>query len=157
MRVFEEMNCKTASDHFTSFSFSIKSMNRLDFIICWFSLYIIAEQSIKSSIKIFFNEIKLGNKVKPHNHIAPNAHFITYLNEKHVKWSEAVLQFRPLHLLMSILIHDRAVSLISRLMVQCSLSTASISDISQECQPSCKRPSSHERSLMWRTHGWLGP
>ena len=63
---YEEVNCKTASDHFTcfSFSFSIKSMIRLDFIICWFLLYIIAEKSIK----IFFYEIKLGNKVETHYH-----------------------------------------------------------------------------------------
>ena len=38
--------------------FSLKSMNRLDFIICWFSIYLKAEKSIK----IFFYEIKLGEK-----------------------------------------------------------------------------------------------
>ena len=65
-------------------------MNRLDFIICWFSLYIIAEKSIK----IFFYEIKLGNKVEPQYHIAPMLTLLHIYNyEKHVKWSEAVLQF----------------------------------------------------------------
>ena len=58
--LYEEVNCKTASDILpvSHFLFSIKSMNRFDFIICWFSLYIIAEKSIK----IFFFEIELGNK-----------------------------------------------------------------------------------------------
>ena len=67
--LYEEVNCKTASDILpvSHFLFSIKSMNRFDFIICWFSLYIIAEKSIK----IFFYEIELGNKVDPHYHIAP--------------------------------------------------------------------------------------
>ena len=45
---------------------SLESMNRPDFIICWFSLYLIAEKSIK----IFFYEIKFGEKVEPHYHIA---------------------------------------------------------------------------------------
>ena len=47
--------------------FSLKSMNRIDFIIGWFLLYLIADKSIK----IFFYEIKLGNKVEPHYHFAP--------------------------------------------------------------------------------------
>ena len=42
------------------------SMNRLDFTMCWFSLYLIAEKSIK----IFFYEIKLGKKVELNYHIA---------------------------------------------------------------------------------------
>ena len=39
--------------------------------------------------------LKFGNKVEPHYHIAPMLTLlhIYNLNEKHVKWSEAVLQF----------------------------------------------------------------
>ena len=59
--------------------FSLKSLNRLDFIICWFSLDLIAEKSIK----IFFYEIKFWGKVEPHYHIAQILTFITYLNEEH--------------------------------------------------------------------------
>ena len=51
--------------HVSHFLFLI-SMNRLDFIICWFSHYLIAEKSIK----IFFYEINLGEKVEPNYHIA---------------------------------------------------------------------------------------
>ena len=46
--------------------FSLKSMNRLDVMICWFSLYLIAEKSTQ----ILFYEIKLGKKVEPNYHIA---------------------------------------------------------------------------------------
>ena len=62
--------------------FSPKSMNT------WFSLYLITE----NSIKIFFHEIKLGKKSRTNYHCS-NAYFITYLNEEHVIWTEAVLQF----------------------------------------------------------------
>ena len=55
-------------------------MKRLDFIICWFSLYLIPEKSIK----IFFYEIIFREKVEPHYQIAQ---ILTNLNEKHVIWS----------------------------------------------------------------------
>ena len=45
---------------------SMNMMNRLDFIICQFSLYLIAEKSIM----ILFYEIKLGGKVEPNYYIA---------------------------------------------------------------------------------------
>ena len=63
---YEEVNCKTASDHFTCFSFSfLYKINKQTWLI-WL-VFTIAEKSIK----IFFYEIKLGNKVEPHYHIAP--------------------------------------------------------------------------------------
>ena len=40
--------------------FSLKSLNRLDFIIGWFSFYLIAEISVKI---LLFYEIKLGEEV----------------------------------------------------------------------------------------------
>ena len=64
--------------------FSLKSMNRLDVVICWFSLDLIAEKSIK----IFFYEIKFGNhKSRTTLSYCPNTYFIAYLNEEHVIWS----------------------------------------------------------------------
>ena len=93
--IFEELSCKTAcnSIHVSHFLFC-KIMIRLDFIICWFSLYFIAEKSIK----IFFHEIKLGEKVEPHYHIDQIfTLYTTYLNEEHVVWTEAVLSSSFIH------------------------------------------------------------
>ena len=57
--------------------FPLKSMNRLDFIICWFSLYLIAEKSIK----IFFHEIKFGEKSRTTLSYCPNTYFITIISK----------------------------------------------------------------------------
>ena len=52
--------------HISHFLFS-KINETTWFIICWFSLYVIAEKSVK----IIFYEIKLGKKVEPHHIILP--------------------------------------------------------------------------------------
>ena len=65
---YEELSSKTALRPYYMFLiFSpLKSIHRLDLIICWFSLYLIADKSIK----IFFYENKCGGKVEPHYHTA---------------------------------------------------------------------------------------
>ena len=57
---YEEFNCKTDSVHIDMFLilFSLKSMKRLEFITFWFSLYPIAEKSIK----IFFMKLDYAGK-----------------------------------------------------------------------------------------------
>ena len=56
--------------------FSLKSMNRPDFIFCWFSHYLIAEKSIH----ILFHEIKLGKKV----HVEPDYDIAQILTLLHI-------------------------------------------------------------------------
>ena len=89
---YEEVNYKTASDHFICFSFSfLYKINEQTWFynnLLVFTLY--HSRKINKDILLWD---KIGEQSRTALSYFPNAYFITYLNEKHVKWSEAVLQF----------------------------------------------------------------